>query len=203
MPKLIIVRGVAGSGKSTFSKKLIELTNDFEHFEADMYFMNDGVYKYDKTKISTAHEWCYGKVLNNIKLGQSCIVSNTFIKNWEMEKYINLYNYCDIYIVEMCTQYESIHNVPKETIQKMKEGFEKVSTGNAFIAKAIFPIVNTDIGLRWLLAKMILGEKAGEWWMKPLKMFNGKIPYNIIQEENGTKIISDLLLRIQKGGKIV
>jgi hypothetical protein len=160
MTKLVIVRGAAGSGKSTFSKKLVELTNDFEHFEADMYFMNDGVYKWDRTKTSSAHEWCYGQVFKNIKLGQSCIVSNTFIKNWEMEKYFGLYKFCDIYVVTVDGNYGSIHNVPLDIIQKMKDGFEELSTGNSFIAKEVMGFGKWDDSSVKLFAH-VLGYKVG------------------------------------------
>ena len=42
---LYIVRGIPGSGKSTFAKSL-----GGTHFEADMFFMKNGEYKYDMFK---------------------------------------------------------------------------------------------------------------------------------------------------------
>ena len=42
---LYIVRGIPGSGKSTFAKSL-----GGTHFEADMFFMKDGEYKFDMFK---------------------------------------------------------------------------------------------------------------------------------------------------------
>ena len=50
---LYIARGLPSSGKSTFAKTL-----GGTHFEADMFFMVDGEYKFDHTKLKEAHEWC-------------------------------------------------------------------------------------------------------------------------------------------------
>ena len=51
--ELILVRGIPGSGKSTFAKSL-----GGTHFETDKFFMVDGEYKFDGTKIKEAHKWC-------------------------------------------------------------------------------------------------------------------------------------------------
>lgn len=58
-PELVIVRGAPGSGKSTFAK------NQFPNhkvFATDDFFMVDGVYKYDKTKIGENHQKCFDAV---------------------------------------------------------------------------------------------------------------------------------------------
>ena len=56
---LYIIRGIPGSGKSTLAKKLV---GDDNYFEADMYFLQDGIYEFDITKIKDAHDWCYNKI---------------------------------------------------------------------------------------------------------------------------------------------
>jgi tRNA uridine 5-carbamoylmethylation protein Kti12 len=51
---LYIVRGIPGSGKTTFAKSL-----NCPVFEADMFFVNSqGIYNFDYTKIKDAHAWC-------------------------------------------------------------------------------------------------------------------------------------------------
>jgi hypothetical protein len=45
---LIIVRGIAGSGKTTFVKKTFP---EAAHYEADMFFEQKGEYKFDASKL--------------------------------------------------------------------------------------------------------------------------------------------------------
>ena len=83
MKKLYIVRGLPGSGKSTFAEALVG--SDFLVCEADKYFIVDGEYKFDATKLRQAHEWCKNRVetymkdsLVNDQFYREIAVSNTF-----------------------------------------------------------------------------------------------------------------------------
>ena len=51
--ELIIIRGLPGAGKSTLAKSLGGI-----NIEADQYFMVDGEYKFDSSKIKLAHNYC-------------------------------------------------------------------------------------------------------------------------------------------------
>jgi hypothetical protein len=65
---------------------------------ADTYFMVDGEYKFDPTKLRTAHEWCQAQVelamiQNHVTYGldsSDIVVSNTFTQEWEMKHYYAL-----------------------------------------------------------------------------------------------------------------
>jgi predicted kinase len=122
---LYIVRGLPGSGKSTFAQTLTP-----NHWEADMYFINEnGEYKFDMDKIKNAHQWCRNMVEDAMKRNLDKIaVSNTFTMEWEMESYNNLakqYGYTVFHlIVENRHGSSSVHSVPGETILKMKERFQ-------------------------------------------------------------------------------
>jgi predicted kinase len=132
---LYIVRGIPGSGKSTFAKKLVE--HDFLVCEADKYFVNKetGEYKFDFTKIKEAHKFCQDLVetymkdsLVNDQFYREIAVSNTFTQEWEMEHYMELakkYGYTVFtLVVENRHGGKNIHNVPDEIIEKMKQRFE-------------------------------------------------------------------------------
>jgi predicted kinase len=121
---LFIVRGLPGSGKSTFAKTL-----GGTHFETDNFFMVDGKYKFDGTKIKEAHNSCQNKVKTDMMVGrEKIVVSNTFTQEWEMEPYFGMakefgYKAFSI-IVENRHGGTNEHGVPDEVLTKMRERFE-------------------------------------------------------------------------------
>lgn len=122
---LYIIRGLPGSGKSTLAKKLAEALN-CKHFEADMYFMTEsGEYKFDAKELHLAHYWCYRSVVDELDRGNNVIVSNTFTTIREMEDYIMSANNLNIptRVIQCTGEYGSVHNVPEETLAKMKARF--------------------------------------------------------------------------------
>lgn len=124
MKELILLRGLPGSGKST----LAELIGGFR-CEADMYFMEDGEYKFDINRIKDAHNWCKKECESfMIREKPKVIVSNTFTQEWEMENYYELakkYGYkVTSVIVENRHNGKSVHNVPDATLGNMRNRFE-------------------------------------------------------------------------------
>ena len=125
-PTLYIVRGLPGAGKSTFAKRMLDTKMADAHFEADMYFEKDGKYQFDPGKLNAAHMWCRNEVEKALHDGRNVVVSNTFTKHSEMYPYIhfcksNGYHYK---VIRLETNYGSIHNVPPESIAKMKARFQ-------------------------------------------------------------------------------
>ena len=133
MKKLYIVRGLPGSGKSTFAEALVG--SDFLVCEADKYFIVDGEYKFDATKLRQAHEWCKNRVetymkdsLVNEQFYREIAVSNTFTQEWEMEAYYKLaeqYGYMVFsIIVENRHGGKNLHGVSADKLEQMKNRFE-------------------------------------------------------------------------------
>jgi predicted kinase len=125
MKNLYLIRGVPGSGKSTFTQTLTPY-----HWEADMYFINeDGEYKFNIDEIKNAHQWCRDMIEGAMKRNLDKIaVSNTFTQEWEMEPYFKLaeeYGYKVFsLIVENRHGGENQHGVPSDKVQVMRDRFQ-------------------------------------------------------------------------------
>jgi predicted kinase len=124
MKELFLLRGLPGAGKSTLAKSL-----GGKYFEADMFFVRDGEYKFDGTKIKAAHEWCRSSV-GGLMINDEprLIVSNTFTQEWEMEAYYELaerYGY-RVYSLIVENRHGGIneHGVPADKLEQMRNRFE-------------------------------------------------------------------------------
>lgn len=118
---LILVRGLPGSGKTTFAKKC----RVYLHLEADMFFVDaNKKYVFDGSRIKQAHEWCQNTARIMLNNNIPVIVSNTFTTIKEMQFYLD----CEIpfTIYRMTREYGSIHDVPSETIERMRSRFEPI-----------------------------------------------------------------------------
>jgi len=129
MKTLYIVRGLPGSGKSSLAKSIGGI-----HIEADQFFMINGKYNFDLSKLKLAHKYCQnqteawmktdGTQVNNHKI----VVSNTFTQEWEMKPYFELaekYGYIVFsLIVENRHEGKNIHGVPDDKLELMKNRFE-------------------------------------------------------------------------------
>lgn len=127
--KLILIRGISGSGKTTYAKKLIENDPSLSHYEADMFFEDgDGGYHFNPKMLKDAHSWCQDRTERDLKNGKSVIVSNTFTQKWELQPYLDLSKKygARVIIKKMTGNYGNVHGVPNEAIQRMKTRWEDV-----------------------------------------------------------------------------
>lgn len=122
MQELVIIRGLPGSGKTTYAKKYYPY---HVHLEADMFFGDP--YCFDSTKIKQAHQWCQEKTLEAVENKHNVVVSNTFIKKWEMSFYENLAKErgMKLTVKTMKGNYKNTHGVPESVIERMRTTFEE------------------------------------------------------------------------------
>lgn len=127
--ELVLIRGLPGSGKSTMA--MGTMFEDFEHYEADQFFTDaSGAYKYDREKIEDAHEWCQRETFKSLANGKRVVVSNTFTRLREMEPYFDMAKTFGIEprIIEATGNWPSVHGVPAEVVEKMRQRWEKSLT---------------------------------------------------------------------------
>jgi len=130
---LTLVRGLPGSGKSTFAGFI---WNEYAICEADKFFYDkDGNYNFDATRLRAAHEWCRFNVETRMKDNEvnpqfypEIVVSNTFTQEWEMEAYYKLaeqYGY-KVFSIIVENRHEGVnqHGVPADKLEQMKNRFE-------------------------------------------------------------------------------
>ncbi len=137
MKTLYIIRGLPGSGKSTLARTLC----GHDYHEADQYFMEEGVYKFDPAKLKEAHAWCLDQVRKDLEFGLEKVgVSNTFTQAWELRPYQELaleFGY-NVFILACENSFGNIHGVPDEAMLRMAKRWEPMQP---------------DVRLDWELSK--------------------------------------------------
>lgn len=126
-----IMRGVPGSGKSTWAKNLRQVTYDQGLLpiivSADMYFTASGQYMFDPTKLGEAHRWCMSSFINSCNDHMNpIIVDNTNINLEDISPYVAVGEALgyDVEIVQIETDPEiaaarNTHGVPKAKVIEM------------------------------------------------------------------------------------
>jgi predicted kinase len=123
MPKLTLICGLPGSGKSTMARK-IAIDTGALHVEADMWV--DYSKRYDPDAVKRAHAICQSQARRALQYGGSVVVSNTFTQRWEMQRYIDTAKLLGVdVVVKACEgNWENIHGVPENAISRMRSRWE-------------------------------------------------------------------------------
>ena len=102
MKTLLIISGISGSGKSTLAETLIKRATHFDQSieddfcgsiicTADDYFMVDGEYKFDSSKLGEAHKACIQKCEDSMQVElELIIVANTTTDKKSAKPYLDM-----------------------------------------------------------------------------------------------------------------
>jgi predicted kinase len=125
-PKLTLIRGLPGSGKSTMARKIAVETGAL-HVEADMWV--DYSHRHESEAVKRAHAICQSQARRALAFGGSVVVSNTFTRQWEMQPYLDMaHQYgAQVEIITATGDYGSVHGVPESAIKAMRERWEEVA----------------------------------------------------------------------------
>lgn len=122
--KVVILRGISGSGKSSIAQKLIEGEPNHIICSADEYFMKEDpetgevTYDFDPSKLSRAHASCMDKFLRGLmEKVPLIIVDNTNTERWEYGNYILAAHLAD-YDIE-------VQEIEITTIEQLKQCVER------------------------------------------------------------------------------
>jgi predicted kinase len=136
--KIILMRGISGSGKSTHLSKLTSVNSVV--CSADHHFMVDGVYKFDAAQLAKAHRLCFRKFIDTLTTHAAdpylccdvLAVDNTHLTAWEIAPYVATANAfgirpeiitvtCDVDVAHR----RNAHGVPEATIARMSATLNK------------------------------------------------------------------------------
>lgn len=124
MSNLILVRGVPGSGKSSFSKTMFP---GILNIENDMFHYRNGEYRFDYRNLRKAIKLCTETAEKWISCGCDVVVSNTFTRKSFVDVYKSIAekNNSNFVVYRMMGEFQNVHNVPKDVLENMKSGFEE------------------------------------------------------------------------------
>lgn len=120
---LFLIRGLPGSGKTTLAKSM----KCTAHIEADQWFESNPKIFWTKTAAEAAHKWCRDSVRHFLECPQATVVvANTFIRKSHVREYQELaralgHKTC---VITCRGTWKSVHNVPQETLERMKQNWE-------------------------------------------------------------------------------
>jgi predicted kinase len=138
--KLVIMRGLPGSGKTTLARQIARINNGVV-FSTDDFFVDGGEYRFDPSRIKDAHAWNLDRTSRALEssVADTVIVDNTSTQRWESAPYVEFAQGLgwSVEYVEPSTPWardvaecarRTVHGVPANAIQRMADRWEVFDT---------------------------------------------------------------------------
>lgn len=145
MKKLILVRGLPGSGKTHWANSKCLCTDTAATVSADDFYSTNGVYRFDGAFLSAAHDYCKAKTHALLKdpTIERVYVHNTFSTKREVAPYVALavdLGVClEVYVmsgsVAECHS-RNVHGVPRGTVIRMAERWQSIPTLDRYVPRS-------------------------------------------------------------------
>ena len=128
---VFILRGVPGSGKSSFAKGLV--ANGGVIHSTDDFFCKDGDYSFDPDRLGEFHTWNFLRFKTSLRNGIPVVVlDNTNSQKREWIHYAMTARSFGYYVVIISMPHpdpeiaarRNVHRVPEDCIRKMLERWE-------------------------------------------------------------------------------
>lgn len=134
--KVVLLRGISGSGKSSFVRNLQNYENPII-CSADHFFMIDGCYVFNPEKLGAAHQACMRKFVlhctNKDFNDDTIVVDNTNLTVAEIAPYVQValaFGHEVVIIRLVCMVAEAAkrntHGVPFKSVEAMARRFENL-----------------------------------------------------------------------------
>jgi adenylate kinase family enzyme len=136
---LVIMQGHSGSGKSTLAKQIAKVI-DAEIFSTDDLFVENGVYKFDASKLGLFHKKNLENCIAAMKKGVNVICDNTNTRQWEAKGYVQVaidlgFN---VKFVRAIGNFQNVHGVPNDKVDQMRNRLEELTIENVLSSKKPF-----------------------------------------------------------------
>jgi NEDD4-binding protein 2 len=132
--KLVIMRGLPGSGKTTLAKQIAGESGLI--YSCDDFFTKDGIYTFNPKKLTESHEWNQQRATISMEKGEPLIIiDNTNTRKWEAKPYVKsaVDNGYEVEFVETNTDWcqdpsmcyeKGNRKVPLRVIERMNRNWE-------------------------------------------------------------------------------
>lgn len=133
MQKIMVLRGLPGSGKTTIAKMLCNMNDDLKRLNRDDFrWMLDG-YSHDQVLEDVVSDMFYSGIHSLIAHGFSVIIDNMNLRNKDIKKYRELAEFYELPLeitvidtpLEECIRRDSLREKPvgEEKIREMAKAF--------------------------------------------------------------------------------